>query len=606
MTYPSFLCIVFDKNGNLLGTGSVISRSPSQLLVLTAGHVIRASLGDDALLLPEAIRLCFIVNGTVSNKEKCHSIVASSLPTPTNGFLDYALLRVAIKSSTVVAVSPKLLSNPSTVNLDLEGWGAFNHSPDSVKLRKYSALLEGSEAFLNRPEVFHYSLKGAFPADKGYSGGPLIIMQKNKPQVIAILSQREEPAVGIVGQDALELKMYGTPIFRIARAIPNWDKLINPPPFWINYECLRLFGLPGISKKRNRDCLALNHEEEDTFENDVSRIVDGQLNTAMKNVSSTLFQCKSWVDPKVLRNPIICEGIIIRPVSEENRHSWESALEKDITSDQRNDLRFIIECNTGLPVSKWEMLPLSNSHGLVVALAKGDEKEDYNTGFARIEDHEVENAAKKVLRLIEDLFLDINVFHGNSILSGLFASTHSRKFFDQEKRAFLRHKGYPHHRTLARAARTLPAEPIDVDSYHELWKEFLECWLLPEAVENVGVSREVRLEPEDAETLDRAMARAFEGVPALAGQMGTRRLTVAYRKFLLRHPAHLSGRFYLAIFIKRPKEKQVRQRMEFLFESGSLHLKRVAFFTHDELACNLLNSLAYVQILTVDATVVPR
>jgi hypothetical protein len=598
MQHESFICGVVSLTQGFLGTGFAIGKRGDSVFILTAGHVIQ-----DIRTPAEIMRLQFVFQG--SKLAMGRMIIGHSDPTEENGGLDFAIIQAQGKIKDVVPARLKVWTRPDLPHTLFHSIGAAPNASGGIGFKDYAGAFEGKITRDTQSESWRYRTKTTFPILEGYSGSPLIVGKGRERVVIGVHTHRNRPpqesSKSENAAEALHFLNFATPVARILDAVPNLQQFIDGKSPWYGFEKLHvLLPSPGNTEV-NRTCLQVRNGDPAKFENRTGDIVHYELAAALKQIHAHLAACSSWLSskPVIGYDPLIP---LFRPDDPEG--TWEAVLNDGVLrNDQLRRLRAVIDCDTGLPATGWEHLPLESSHGLLIALQNGPPAEhaDFGDGILTVVDHDQESQARSVLRRMEDLMLDINVFYRNPVLSGLFSTLETKRSFDVSKREYIQGRYRAEAPSLAALAREPKTGDFDPERYRCLWSDFMENWLLPGLLEIKGPVTATKADPTPfLQVAEEHFTKVLKATGKLHGQISSAKLRRACMKYAT-EGTPTGGVLALAILVKRPKQEQDRVHLQNFFGAGAWHLKKVTLVDAFKFP-ELFRWLPYLHVVFLDIT----
>lgn len=598
MQHESFICGVVSATRGLRGTGFAIGHRGDNVFILTAGHVVEGFKSPD-----EIINLRFVFQG--AKVAIGRMVIGHSEPTEENGGLDFAIIQAQGRIKGLEPAKLKVWTRSDLPHTRFQSIGAAANAKGGIGFKDYAGVFEGKITRDTESESWCYRTKTALPILEGYSGSPLIVGRGKERAVVGIHTHRNKPPESAIDPkdsvEQLHFLNFAAPVARILDAVPNLQQFIDGKSPWYGFEKLRALFPSAVNKETNRTCLQVRDRDPAKFENVTGDIVGHELAAALKQVHKHLTACSSWLSlkPTIGYDPLIP---LLSPTDAEG--TWEAVLNDGVlTHDQIERLRAVINCDTGLPATGWEDLPLEGSHGLLITLQNGPPAEhaDFGEGILTVVDHDQENQARSVLRRLEDLMLDINVFYRNPVLPGLFSTLDTKRSFDASKRDYIKNKHRVAAPSLAAIARDPETGEFDPERYRCLWSDFMENWLLPGLLEDKG---SVPLPMEDPapflQVAEEHFGKVLKATGKLHGQVSAAKLRQACVRYAtLGRPT--GGVLALAILVKRPKRQEDRAHLLNFFASSAWHLKKVALVDAFKTP-ELFRWLPYLDVVFLDIT----
>ncbi|QJE98945.1 hypothetical protein [Luteolibacter luteus] len=262
-------------------------------------------------------------------------------------------------------------------------------------------------------------------------------------------------------------------------------------------------------------------------------------------------------------------------------------------------VRTVVDFSSGLPEVPWTDLPISSAHGLVVGWKPGERiAVQLTAGRAEVTGRNFEKVSGKIMDLVLDVILDINMFYRSDFLPGMYSALHSRRHFDDEKKAFVRHYTGEPCLTIASGCRCSRGL-LDVEKYEHLWRHFVDSWLMPGVLavpEENGV-----ILTDWVEISDRLTSR-LSAYPKLLGQFSIKKTGRKIARLQSEQTSRgCSGfsRVLVAVSVKTPATEAERHRILALFKRTKWHLKQTACFPLSELP-SFADLAPYVQLIVID------
>lgn len=552
---PEYICSLSDsRDGRLLGTAFLVQRDRRKAHVMTAGHVLKDPSGG--ILGATSIQVTF----PGGRQYQCKEIVAHSLPTSGNGYLDYGILVFEADERERQVAQLRMCRVPQGESYASVG---FRLDQGKVRMADYIGKVHGADGELSSSN-WCYATKSEFVVEKGYSGSPLAMHHNgNTGSVFAIQSMRCDLKDPI--SDAYHHWNFATPISRVFASETGLGMLLASNP-WRSFDFLRKLFPDHEGKNPDQPALFVTVPEQSTeYGSKVYTQFEQLYGNSFSDLEIMLLTCgkamfSGDVSPLPEHYDKRFHSCGRAPATLADAIHFDDDLA--LLDETLSRLKLVIDFASGFPDQEMSELELDAPERMLLQLRQGDPATKLiadGLGVTVVH-HDAAEHAGLALAFLEDFMLDLNVFQSNPVFSGVFRTAESRRRLFEEKLSFAaevarRQEGEGSFQsegamTIARCARRKPAGGIDLDLYKELWEEFAQNWLFPVLVPS-RAGGDLNGNGLGSPEVLVALVRNALHSPAVQGQIGDGQIIKAYEKY--RVGTNGAPRYcFFAISCKRP------------------------------------------------------
>lgn len=520
--------------------------------VVTAGHFFQgSSLGS-----------------TVRCSDAMHrdlglaSLVEYEYRTMTVGVRDFALLKLQDKPPKTLRPLPFDRSKQLWGGQRFESFGFFMNGEDFA-LAPLRGSVDGPVYPKARESGFLcYRLKTDFDVALGYSGAPIVV----DGEVVGIQSGRLDPDKGPkVG--------FAVPMQSVSPKTAACKTLQTKPNAWTTRMRTLVAGLPKVR---------LRAEE---IERQVILVGPVLITTVGTTVVKLL--CQDWVAwQAICCSPLdtwawlaLQPAIKLRPQTRYRNEdvpepeAWRYYVGDDavtpIPEHQQAFVRVLLDSEANMESTSVSSIPglQDVTHGLVIHLRVGPSKFIRTGETLTIQEPKAELIIKRAFVWLENLLLDINVFHRSRILPAMFVDADTRRLFSELKLSFLVKQGLMpidtaislNSYSLAEFCRESNDGAISFEKYEHLWRGFIDDQLFVSMATTLQNMQDTTTNSSTETAMTEIIRRKLLEHPLLVGQLSTSKIALSIRKRRMDSSlAPLAGLCAFATTTRRPHLRSMR------------------------------------------------